>query len=664
MTSTKQITIAAVIILILGAAVYFPSFEAPFYLDGYNRIVHNVTIRSLTNIKEIWAYNPTRFIPLYSFAVNYNFHYYEVFGYHVFNFLIHLTTTFIFFLLASRIFHYPKIASLFKKPNYAVLFSTLVFLLHPIQTSAVTYVVQRITLFAALFYLATILFYVLAQEREDKRWYYLSIVCAILGALSKPIVVTLPITIYLYEACFRQSSFKITKKLIKKILPYLCVSLAIPFLLIFWRFKGFAMEEVLSFSSQTEAISRGDYLLTQFNILIYYIRLLFSPLHQNFDYDFPVIQTLFQFPTWISLLTLICLSIFAVRARVRQPLFSFGILWFLITLAPESSLIPIADIIFEHRLYLPMVGFALMLPLMIQLILKNSRLCIILMSVVIISYSTLSFKRNQIWSDKVAFVEDNARKSPYKSRVFNNLGFNYHQRGLMNEAMEAFTRAIILKPTNHMGYHNRGALKFAMGDFKGSVKDLDMAIELEERYVKSIFVRADAYQALNKFDLALEDYQTVRQKMPGTNIYNNRALLFMKQNDLSAALDDLNLAIELEPKYATFYNRAKVYRRMGHNNKALKDLNLSLRAKPQFAKALNLRGLIYFEQGSLEDALLDFSKVLQLHENATAYFNRSSVYYQKRAFNLAFSDALKAKAMGYKVERNHLNNLRRLAQSE
>ena len=114
-------------------------------------------------------------------------------------------------------------------------------------------------------------------------------------------------------------------------------------------------------TQETSSLSRTDYLLTQFNVITTYIRLLFFPVNQNLDYDYPISRTLFEFPTLLSFLFLTSVVAFGGWMFKKSRLISFGIFWFFITLSVESSIIPIRDVIFEHRVYLPSVGFVIFL---------------------------------------------------------------------------------------------------------------------------------------------------------------------------------------------------------------------------------------------------------------------------------------------------------------
>src|SRR5262249_10609421 len=120
-------------------------------------------------------------------------------------------------------------------------------------------------------------------------------------------------------------------------------------------------------------LSIGQYFLTELRVLVVYIRLVFFPVGLNLDYDVAPSNSPFEPAVIASFLFLLGLAVLAWMLRRRQPVFAFSIFWFFITLAPTSSFIVIADVIFEHRLYLPMVGICLSFPLLVSLIYRKLR---------------------------------------------------------------------------------------------------------------------------------------------------------------------------------------------------------------------------------------------------------------------------------------------------
>ena len=145
------------------------------------------------------------------------------------------------------------------------------------------------------------------------------------------------------------------------LIPFLLTLFIIPVTMLFTHNQSIDSHEMHSAIEGSADISSMHYLLTQFRVMVTYIRLLFLPLNQNLDYDYPISKSLFELPALISFLFLITILFFAKRLFSKYRLVSFSIFWFFLTLLPESSLFPIKDVIFEHRLYLPLVGYSMFL---------------------------------------------------------------------------------------------------------------------------------------------------------------------------------------------------------------------------------------------------------------------------------------------------------------
>ena len=175
--------------------------------------------------------------------------------------------------------------------------------------------------------------------------------------------------ILLYEFSF----FKTRKDINwKYLVPFLLTLLIIPVTMFFTKISNVSRDTAI-LQKGPQDISPMHYLLTQFRVMVTYIRLVFLPLNQNLDYDYPVSKSIFELPVLISFLFLITILFCAKRLFSKYRLVSFSIFWFFLTLLPESSLLPIKDVIFEHRLYLPLVGYSIFLVSGIYYILgKNS----------------------------------------------------------------------------------------------------------------------------------------------------------------------------------------------------------------------------------------------------------------------------------------------------
>jgi len=146
--------------LALGGILYSNSFRASFQFDDEREITDNYAIRDISNLPLLWQKYRARFIPYWTFALNYHFGKYDVTGYHGVNLIIHAACAFFVFLLTSAILRIRRTDPLWRADasSRIAIVAGLIFLCHPLQTSSVTYIVQRIALLAALFYVMSLFF--------------------------------------------------------------------------------------------------------------------------------------------------------------------------------------------------------------------------------------------------------------------------------------------------------------------------------------------------------------------------------------------------------------------------------------------------------------------------------------------------------------------------
>jgi protein O-mannosyl-transferase len=211
-------------------------------------------------------------------------------------------------------------------------------------------------------------------------------------------------------------------------------------------------------------ISRWEYLVTEMRVIVTYIRLIILPVNQNLDYDYPVYHSLFTPSVFLSFLFL--LSIFGLgvylllRGMKNNPpspaahyrLIGFGILWFFITLSVESSIIPIVDVIFEHRLYLPLVGAFAGITTGVLIVAKRLRIekiVIPTLALMTLVFSGVTYARNTLWKTEISLWQDVVEKSPNKARPHNNLGFAYASQGQRDGAIAEYQTALRLKPDSY-----------------------------------------------------------------------------------------------------------------------------------------------------------------------------------------------------------------------
>jgi tetratricopeptide (TPR) repeat protein len=310
---------------------------------------------------------------------------------------------------------------------------------------------------------------------------------------TKEISFTLPIIVTLCEFMFFDGKIK---RRILCLIPLLLTMFIIPFTLIG---MGKPVGELISDMSEATrlqtAMSRWDYLFTQFRVIVTYIRLLFVPLNQNLDYDYSVYHTFSDPNVYLSflfLLSLFGLGIFLFyRSRTTRNsggshntpytlhaarLVAFGIFWFFITLSVESSIVPIVDVIFEHRVYLPSVGALIAVTTSVLIIADRLRVASPVMGKAFVAglvsavliFSVATYARNGVWHDEVSLCEDMVSKSPNKARVQNNVGLAYHLNGWVDRAIEHFQIALRLDPYYETAHHNLYVVYMEKGDVENA----------------------------------------------------------------------------------------------------------------------------------------------------------------------------------------------------
>ncbi len=354
--------------LIVGVAfvAYSNTFHVPFHFDDRPNITDNPNVQirvfSWENVERLIKNTYKESIRVFSYftlALNYYFGGFNVFGYHLVNFFIHIGSGIFLYWFLLLTFNLPSLKEKYGPISYKVaLFSSLIFISHPIQTQSVTYIVQRMASMAGMFYLLAFVLYI--KGRLSAGWpriFYLvgAVLGYLLGVFSKENVAILPLFIVLYEFYFFQT-FDLSPRG-KKILLGLVAGLFVlgAFGLIIW---GKRYINVILEGYQYRNFTMSERVLTQFRIVLYYITLLIypHPSRLNLDYDFSISRTIFDpFTTLISILIVAGLIGYSIWAAKKRPVLSFCILWYFGNLAIESSIFPL-EMAYEHRLYLPAVG--------------------------------------------------------------------------------------------------------------------------------------------------------------------------------------------------------------------------------------------------------------------------------------------------------------------
>ncbi len=453
-----------IILVLLGIVVYSNTFNAPFHFDDVYNIAENPFIKDLSGVPSLFAGGKGPFAsrPLMhaTNALNYYFGGLDPTGYHIVNLSLHLLNGvllyFLIVLTGRHLGHGEKDTGL------VAALSALLFVVHPVQTEGVTYIVSRSMLLASTFYLSGLILFLKTVASERRRGLYAAglFFTTLLGAASRENFAMFPVMLVLYDLFFI-SRFSLREGL-RHYKAYLPVAIA------FCYFVYLALNNTYDRDMKDViGIPPYEYLFTQFNVHWTYLRLLFLPVSQNLDYDYPTAATLFEFPTMLSFLGYIGLWITALALVRKRPVVSFGVLWFLVALVPISFAVAVmglrlGDVIFEHRLYLPGAGIivafstsavAMMGRISGERARKAAVLCLALLLIV---FSASAYKRNAVWQSDLSLWGDVVRKSPNKARAYNNLGYACYSRDRIYRAIGYFGAALRIEPDNSEAHYNIG----------------------------------------------------------------------------------------------------------------------------------------------------------------------------------------------------------------
>lgn len=358
--------LAFAMIAALVLIAYSNTFTAAFHFDDNPSIVENGSIRHLTWDSFEGQFSGTRPIVNLSLLFNYQLSGMNVVGWHVFNTGFHIANSIFVYLFLLWTLNLPSLAARYGggRATRMALFGSLLFALHPIQTESVTYIISRTELLATFFYLATFLFFIQGVRTRKFGYYFGCFFMSFLAMGSKEWAVTLPAMVVLYDFLF------ISEGKLKTVLSrsWAHILIALPWGYVAYNMLSSRMSGAGFGISGQNGITPWTYLLTSLNVEWTYIRLLFFPINQNLDYTYPLAKTLFEFPTLLSLIGHICVVVASLWLYVKRKwtLLPFGAAWFYITLSPTQSFVPILDVIFEHRLYLPSIGFFIVFILLFE----------------------------------------------------------------------------------------------------------------------------------------------------------------------------------------------------------------------------------------------------------------------------------------------------------
>jgi tetratricopeptide (TPR) repeat protein len=657
--------------VLLCTITYLNHFENAFHFDDSHTIQNNAYIRDLHNIPLYFRDGRTSsslpqnqsYRPVVSTSLA--FDYWLGGGYDLFFF--HLST-FILFLLQGilMVFFFKKIFNT-ATPNtklaaYTALIATTWYLLHPAIAETVNYIIARADLQSTLCVLLAFVLYIYSPFWRKTYLYNLPIV---IGTLAKPPSVIFAPLLFLYillfeeqlslTDIFRLDKFKQLLAVIKRSAPAFIVCL----LMYYWQAK------FTPTTWEAGGTSPLSYLITQPFVMLHYFAMLFVPNALSADTDWQLLHSMADWRFFVGMtfvLSMIAIAFVTSRKAQLRPI-SFGILWFFLALLPTSSIIPLAEVLNDHRMFFPFVGLiisvvwtiALLIKAWLPLQVKNVRITLMVVLVLTLSaYAYGTYQRNEVWYTEETLWHDVTIKSPDNGRGLMNYGLSKMAKGDYVTAAVYYEKALKLLPYYPSLYINMGILKAATGHayeaeryFKTGIaygNSLPDAYLFYGRYLKE---QKRYFEAIPQFEKAL-------MLSPG-HLYAINLLMdtYLEIGNWDALKEMANNTLQISPgnKDALYYLDAA--------NKKTNKLDIEadkVKAAPTAQKYLDL-SLQYYQTGKYQQCIDAATQAIRLKPDyAEAYNNIGSAYNLLQQYDKAIAALKKAIALkpGFQLAKNNL----------
>jgi tetratricopeptide (TPR) repeat protein len=562
--------ISLFVILII---IYSNSFQGDWHFDDFANIIENQHIQikslSLPEIKQsftgIYQDRILRPFSYLSFALNYYVGGLNVFGFHLVNFFIHYLSSVFLFLFIFNTLKLPLCKDQYTNIAYPVaLLATILWSIHPVFVTSVSYIVQRMTSMAGLFYIMSMYFYLKGRTSEKTGkaivFYLFCVLSGLSSLLTKENAVMLPFSILLFDLLLIQGA---TKENIKKFFKFLILPLILFILVGFLYTGGFSNNVFGGYAGRD--FTMFERLLTEPRIIIFYLSLLFYPIHSRLTllYDIDISHSLWQ--TWTTMPSIFLILLFIAAAIYlcrKRPLLSFCILFFFLNHAIEGTVLPL-ELIFEHRNYLPaMLLFIPMAQFFVYVIDYFSYKRILQFAVtigviiIIVGLGDVTFRRNAIFSDEFLLWSDNIEKYPNLSRPYTNLGLYYLKREQKDIGGYYLIKGIQLDKFSNSNVRNLQVQNLGIYYFKEG-----------------------------HYDIALKYFQITASNMP-SNLFNKNYMAY-------------------------------IYLSKGEYASAHQLIEPLLKKAPENIKLIETFCLILLKENKLEEAELFAKKILKKEPNST-----------------------------------------------
>jgi tetratricopeptide (TPR) repeat protein len=565
-----------VALTLLCLIVYYNSLSNGFVYDDYGVIVENRYIKQpgkfVTSLFNQSYYKMAgleasyRPVASFSYLLVYSLAGLKSFYFHLASLLLHILNTLLVYCLANIILQNRLRAAL----------AACLFACHPVLSEAVNCISFNDDLLTTLFFLLALLVYIRIKAEQVKfniGAYCLSLLWYLFGLLSKEMAITLPAIIVLYDLILRDPErnplrFRHLLNILKNRASFYAGYAAVSLFYLFLRFYLFQIPGESLKSSYGGLFERIIYLPGH---IFSFIRLILFPTNLTADYVFAYPESFFNVVNLVGFAVVMGLagtSYFIYR--YSKEIF-FGLWWCFITLFPVSNIIEIFHPLAERYLYLPLIGFCLVVPVIIfglagRLITRTpaaNLVSSILILGIISIYSTATLARNPDWQSNYSLWSKTVQTSPNSLVAHGGLGMAYLERGMLDKAHEQFETAIKLYPDHHKGYYNLGLIYHRKGDLKRAMEYFQRAVTLNPESIKGHYNLATLYAQQGLLDLAIRHYTKVIELDPDVvEAHYNLGMAYAMQRKLQYAISEWEKVLQLEPRHTAARNNLAKAKRM------------------------------------------------------------------------------------------------------
>ena len=536
--SGRRLTLLTAALLAIGiGAAYSNSLSVGFEFDDVYLLTNNPSIRSLRNIPRFF-YDPftlttvrenadLRPVLQITYALNHAISGLRPWSYHAVNMVLHLVAALLVFrIVRDHLWPGPAVV-----PAAAALF----FALAPLNSQTLDYMSARSALLCTTLYLAA--FWCVLRRRQ-----WPAALLHALALLTKAIAVTLPAVIVAYDFLYRDRARCPTvlgyvrdwRRVVRLVLAPVVLDLA------YLLYRRLLLPPWVSETFHQSFTTPWLWFMSEWSAQLYYVRLFLWPDALSIDHDFPYAFSFFQARAWLALCVIVAWIAVALRSAARRPLVAFATVWFFITLAPESSFAPLAEVVNDHRPYIASsLGLSVLLAWLIHE--ASSRLrerqqpafvlaCLVLCAVTI----PITRHRNWQWQDSVRLWTDAAEKGPGNGRAWMNAGLALMDRGQLAEARRHFERARASNPGYAYVYMNISVLEAREGHLDAALHAADEAVRLNPGLAPAHYYRGRVLEKLGRTEEAAAAYEQALAIDP-RHLEASNALARLTPNGASSA---------------------------------------------------------------------------------------------------------------------------------